>query len=167
MVRPLHERQSGSGASPRPVRIAAPRARAESQPPKPGARGERPPSLSPNIAPPAPEGIGGISAITLVGVVGLATTFVTRPRIHLHFASNAVRVRLRQRLLRQITLPLPLSPELDAFEFLLASFECGTGRLPVRVPYRTADNREETAADGMGTRSRPRGTRLSNDAHGE
>ena len=64
------------------------------------------------------------------------------------FASNAIRVGLRQRLLKQITLPVPLSPELDAVEFLLASFECGTGRLLVRVPNRTADNREETAAGG-------------------
>jgi hypothetical protein len=66
----------------------------------------------------------------------------------LHFAGNAIRVGLRQRLLKQITLPVPLSPELDAVEFLLASFECGTGRLLVRVPLWTADNREETAAGG-------------------
>ena len=52
-------------------------------------------------------------------------------------------------MLKQITLPLPLSPEFDAVEFLLASFECGTGRLLVRVPYRTADNREEIAARGL------------------
>jgi hypothetical protein len=118
-----------------------------------------------NIAPPAPEGVRGVSAITLQGVAGFATTFVTRQRNDLHFAGNAIRVRLgRDCLSRSPCLfRFPQSLMRSNFSSLLLNAVRADSWFVFRIGSRTIARRPLQ----VGTRSRPRGSRLSNDAHGE